>query len=396
MHLSNGELRAYQDRELDERAMERASAHLAACKRCQARAEDLAGRATSVSRRMEGLDHLPGEGAVAAGSALVRFERRYPSKEKMSMFHRMFAKPYRTAWIGLGIVAIIAIAMAFSPVRAIANSFLGLFRVQQFTIVQVNPGDLPEQLGSSSQFQYLISNEVQVEEIGETQTVSDAAEASALAGIPVRLPAGMHGESKLNVQPGAKVSLQIDLQKIRSLLREIGREDITLPDEIDGALVTMDMPRAVTASYGDCENEVDVRLSEADREAGGDPDMPVPQLADCTTLVQMSSPVISAPPGLDIAALGEAFLVVMGMPQEEAAHFSQQIDWTTTLVVPIPRYGTNYRDVNVDGVTGTLIQQSLEDHAPQYMLVWIKEDVLYALAGPGRVDSALAIAKSLQ
>jgi hypothetical protein len=119
-------------------------------------------------------------------------------------------------------------------------------------------------------------------------------------------------------------------------------------------------------------------------------------MPDCTTLVQMQSPEITAPPGLDVAGLGEAFLVVMGMPEEDAEHFSQQIDWTTTLVLPIPRYGTEYRDVSVDGVNGTLIQQSMEEHAPEYLLLWVREGVLYALTGAGNISTALNIANSLE
>jgi hypothetical protein len=328
---------------------------------------------------------------LPAKRALAGFQERYLSKENQSMFQRIFAKPYRPAWIGLGIVAILAIALAFPPVQAIANSFLGLFRVQQISVVQINPGDLPEQLGSSSQFEYLIANDVQIDEIGEPVVISDAAEASDLAGIPVRLPAGLEGLSELVVQPGTRVSMQVDLQKVRTLLAEVGREDIILPDALDGALVELELPRPVTASYGECEFD-----SEAAREAGIDPDDPGQRMLNCTTLVQMQSPEITAPPGLDVAGLGEAFLVVMGMPEEDAEHFSQQIDWTTTLVLPIPRYGTEYRDVNVDGVNGTLIQQSLEEHAPQYLLIWVREGVVYALTGSGKISTALDIGNSLE
>jgi hypothetical protein len=83
--------------------------------------------------------------------------------------------------------------------------------------------------------------------------VADAAEASASAGIPVRLPTSAEGELKLEVQPGAKASFKVDLPKMRALLKDIGRDDLQLPDAIDGAQVTMDLPTAVLASYGKCE-----------------------------------------------------------------------------------------------------------------------------------------------
>ncbi len=102
------------------------------------------------------------------------------------------------------------------------------------------------------------------------------------------------------------------------------------------------------------------------------------------------------PPGLDIVRIGEAFLQVLGMSSEEAAQFSRNLDWTTTLIIPIPRYGASYEEVSVDGVTGTLIRQSLEDHAPQYLLIWIKDGIVYALTGPGTGSNAQNIVRTLQ
>jgi hypothetical protein len=281
--------------------------------------------------------------------------------------------------------------LLFPPVRAAANSFLGLFRVEKFTVAQVNPGDLPKQLGSTSSFENLLSESVTIEESGEPQEVSNPAEASALAGIPVRLPDNVTGDLKLEVQPGATATFKIDLPRVRAVLDEIGRSDIGLPDEIDGATVEVVLPTAVAASYGICDH-----TSEAAREAGADPDDPSSVRTFCTTLVQMVSPTVSAPPGLDVAGLGEAFLQLMGMSADEAAQFSQQVDWSTTLVIPIPRYGAEYQDVVVDGVPGTLIRQSLEQHAPEYLLIWLKDGIVYALTGPGDGAHALEIAASLK
>jgi hypothetical protein len=84
------------------------------------------------------------------------------------------------------------------------------------------------------------------------------------------------------------------------------------------------------------------------------------------------------------------------MTPEEAAQFSQNVDWTTTLVIPIPRNGTEYQDVLVDGVEGTLIMQSERSNFPHYLLVWIKDGIVYGLTGPGMADSALEIANSME
>jgi hypothetical protein len=270
-------------------------------------------------------------------------------------------------------------------VRAIANSFLGLFRVQQIEVVQINPGNLPEQLGSSAEFEALLSQDIQVEELGKLQPAANAVEASQIAGIPVRLPAQVEGEPDLYVQPAARMAFNVDLEQIQTILQEVGYGNIQLPPGLDGAAVTVEIPNAVTAMYGSC------------REAMQDPDDPVAtHKSDCTTLVQMPSPSISAPPGLDVSKIGQAYLQVLGMTPEEAASFAENVDWTTTFVIPIPRYGVSYQDVFVDGVSGTLLQQDLEGHAEQYLLMWVKDGVIYALTGPGDMQTALEVAGSLK
>jgi hypothetical protein len=50
----------------------------------------------------------------------------------------------------------------------------------------------------------------------------------------------------------------------------------------------------------------------------------------------------------------------------------------------------------VDGVKGTLILQNFDNHAGQYLLIWVKNDILYALTGQGDGSEALTIANSIK
>jgi hypothetical protein len=387
MHLTDGELRAYQDQELNEPERARAQLHLSACDLCQDRAEDMASHAGQVEASLASLAPLPHEAPGSIETARARFQARRIEKENLTMFQKIFTRAYRPAWAALAVIVILAAALAIPSVRAVANSFLGLFRIQSVSIVQVDPGDLPDQLGSSEQFQQLISDDVKIEELGEPQEAGSPEEASSLAGIPVRLPAEIEGTPKLHVQPGTRAAFEIDLPRVRALMSEIGQEDIELPDELDGATVTLELPTVVGATYGDCEVE---------REGDQDPDEPGYQTRNCATLIQMASPEISAPPGLDVAGLGQAFLQLLGMSPEEAAQFSQTVDWTTTLVIPIPRYGMTYQDVPVDGVNGTLIWEGQPGAMTHYMLIWVKDGVVYSLSGRGNRSEALSIANSLK
>ncbi len=118
--------------------------------------------------------------------------------------------------------------------------------------------------------------------------------------------------------------------------------------------------------------------------------------AGCVMLVQIPSPVVNTPPNVDLRQLAEIGLEFTGMTQEQAQSFSATVDWTTTLVVPIPRNGAVYKQVTVDGVQGYLIQRPVDD-APQYALIWAKNGIVYAIGGLSNdTATAIAMANSLK
>jgi hypothetical protein len=83
------------------------------------------------------------------------------------------------------------------------------------------------------------------------------------------------------------------------------------------------------------------------------------------------------------------------MSSDQAAQFTKTIDWTSSLVIPIPRNAATYEQVTVDGVTGTLIQRPADD-APQYILLWVKDGIIYAISSLGsNSQQAIQMANSL-
>jgi hypothetical protein len=104
------------------------------------------------------------------------------------MWSKLTSRISRPAWVGLALVAVLAISLAFPPVQAVANSFLKLFRVEQVRVVPVDTEQLAGEMRQSTQLEGLFSESVKVEEGGESQEVSSAGEASARLGMPVRLP----------------------------------------------------------------------------------------------------------------------------------------------------------------------------------------------------------------
>jgi hypothetical protein len=116
---------------------------------------------------------------------------------------------------------------------------------------------------------------------------------------------------------------------------------------------------------------------------------------NCTYLVQAPSPTVSVPPELKMAEIAEAALQLAGMSPSEAHSFCQTVDWSSTMVVPIPRNTSSYETVSVDGVEGTLITEKLPQEN-RYSLLWIKNGVIHSLAGHGNSSDALTLAASLR
>ena len=300
------------------------------------------------------------------------------------MFQKLFSRKMRPALATGLIVALLFITLTIPSIRAAAIEFLGLFRIQQIQVVEFNPANLPQNMDSASQsLERVLANELKVEEMGDPVDVADASEAASLAGFPVLLPAGFDGDTRLTVQPEATASFTVDLALWQGILDEMGRSDLKIPAELDGQTITFHANKSVTLAAGTCilDSEEYENLPRRQRT--------------CTLLVQTPSPTIDAPPGLPINEIAQAGLQLLGMSAEEAAAFSAKIDWANTLLIPVP-VGSEYQDVTVQGVSGTLFSNPYDPGRSQYALVWVKDGILYGLQGVGTAAQALDLANSLK
>lgn len=303
----------------------------------------------------------------------------------------MFLKPLRR-WrrpIGLAVLAaaVIGAGLAFQPVRALAGQFLGLFRVQQVTVLPIDTTGLQALAGDkplTGQLSRMMSSAARVvREPGAPQEVATAAKASQAAGFTVRLPGDRSDLSRLTVQGGGAFEFTLERQLALEVLQELGRTDLALPASLEGATVSVDIPAGVSAAYGDCP-------PAAAEESSGR------HYLHCLILAQSPSPTVTTPPDLDVAELAVLGLQLTGMTAEQAREYSRTVDWTSTLVIPVPRNGSEYGPVAVDGVTGYLIQRPSGD-APQFAVVWVRAGILYAVGGLGdQVEAGLALANSLR
>lgn len=391
-HLNSGRIQAYLDRQIPSDQLAEFDRHLADCSRCRLQLQQAQQRSVFLHSQLSQLDPIPESFQPTAPKAgFVRLSKRLETTKEVNrnMKTNIFPRIPRPVWAVVTLVLVLAVALAFEPVRVFANSFLALFRAEQIQVVQFDPDEIENRLENSSRLEYMLSNDVQVEEQGESHEVASADDASSQAGFSVKLPA-TESPTKFLVQPGARMTFTVNLELVRGVLKDLERDDIQLPDGLDGAVVQMELPTSVISSFGDCKFEPTDQI---------DPDQAPPPLEpsgeDCKTLVQVPSPVISAPPDLDLTKIGEAYLQVLGMDSEEAAAFSRNVNWASTFVIPLPRYYTDYEEVDIDGSPGTLIHNK-DSYRDSYVLVWIEDGIIYALSGEGDTASALETARSIE
>src|SRR5262249_27746726 len=139
--------------------------------------------------------------------------------------------------------------------------------------------------------------------------------------------------------------MTLDRDRLDILLEEVGRSDIQIPESANGALIAVHIPKTVVSGYGDCP--VPQRYANADQSKRER--QPSSVSAHCTYFVQAPSPTVSVPRELNMADIAEAGLQLLGMTPDEARSFCQTVDWSSTLVVPIPRNTSSYETVTVDG-----------------------------------------------
>jgi hypothetical protein len=295
------------------------------------------------------------------------------------------ARRYRPAWIVTALILAVGTSLLFSPVRTLAGNLLSLFRMSEVTFVQIDAEHMPDSqtlAEAAHKLEGLMEEQLALEVQG-TARAADVAEARADAGYAVRFPGALDEAPVVMLEPGLYAAGQIDLPSVRALLGELGYGGVDLPDELDGAEVSVRFGTMVSASYGECER-AGVKGAEL-------PD-------GCVEYAQVPAPLLSAPPELDVDRLGRAYLELLGMSAEEAALFSERVNWATTLVIPLPPSAyLGYKEIVVDGVTGTVVRPvAPSPHVDEYLLVWVRNEIVYALHGVGTTEEALTIANSLR
>src|SRR5262249_46629953 len=146
-------------------------------------------------------------------------------------------------------------------------------------------------------------------------TYATAAEAGTAAGIYVQLPTWMPGgwgidKAGFRGQDAQAARVTVGTTKIEQGLTARNISDISIPPGLNGKTATVEVHPTVMVSWTRDWQHL--------------------------AILESPSPQIQFPAGTDLATLGEIGLRILGMSSSDAHRSAQNIDWRTTMLIPIP------------------------------------------------------------
>jgi len=294
----------------------------------------------------------------------------------------------KPAAVAISVVAVFLIALSFPAVRAVAQQFLDLFRVQRFVAISADPERLKQIARISNEgfdVKSLLSRNVKVvKKPTELQPVESVAAAERLTGIAVQLPGTLPRdvvqEQIFVVREGGALEFTADTSLLQDILDALALRDVVVPQQLNGAVVKVSLPPRVITKYQ--RNGMAQAL-----------------------LAQQTSPEIALPQGVHLPEIIEIALRILGMSLDEARRYAYSIDWHGTLLVPVPANVASFREVDIGASRGLLIeaneQSSLGTSGRRRgeqgaMVLWSDGGKVFSLAGTINKRDLLQMASAIQ
>jgi anti-sigma factor RsiW len=384
MDIDEGKLRAYLDRSLGSAEQSEVEKQLAESAQATAALARLSQEHRAVAPYLAELSPRSGEQADASRAyRRIRSQISDPATQSVAaqmieriteMMRQSFIKRHQLAITVLVVAAVVAVALSFAPVRAMAGSLLQIFRVQTVRVVPVDRDDM-EALRNNPNLEELVDQlkpQVDVDDDSEPQKVDTFDEAEQLAGFQVAKIAALPedaGDVSISVRLQKVVQLQLDKDLLEAVF-DAAEIEINLPDSINDQPVIVTHPNSV--------------VQEWHREG-----------QEILEFSQMTSPAIEYPDGLDLDAFGVAGLQLLGKSKEEAETLGSTIDWANTMVLPLPNDSdTSVTDVSVNGTPGVVFvgSNSADEKAA---IMWTRNGMSYFMKGQFSAEQMIDMAKSV-
>jgi hypothetical protein len=310
--------------------------------------------------------------------------RREPSPEFKEQLRRRLrdedaaalapASSKRHFMLAAAAVVVLSALLSVPAVRASASEFLSLFRVVNFVAVPVEPGRLDRLEANELGIGTLIGEHVEVlADPGPSVAVASLDQAASAAGMSIAVPQWLPNDSTIietTVTREGAVRITANATRLQQVMDALGITDLSVPAGLDGQTVTVRVPPVVM-----------VRYDHAGRRS---------------RLYQARAPQVSLPSSVNLAALGEIGLRILGLSPADARQFAQAIDWNTTLLVAIPQGVSSVRQVTINGRPGIVLQHEPASQSPTSVVLWSTTDRVFALVSIKEIEQVLAMANSVQ
>ena len=369
--VGEGMLRACLDDELSSAARQEIMQHLSQCALCQQRWGEIERSAMLAKERLTLLSPADGRADVQLALASTRRRAEMQSGSLTRIYRRLVMGTERKVWrpilVGALILALFVGVYSFAPTRTIARQLLSIFRVRKFAVIEINPDEAQiEEIGRALEDNLFITEpEVIVDE--PVVSVASIEEARELAGFDVRVPGYIPDDEtpRFSVKGHSEYAFRFTREGLEMFLELAGMDPNRVPDGLDEGVVTIAMPAVV-----------EMRTSRL-------------------SITQAWNPTIEYPEGIDTSLFGEAGLRLFGLSPRKAKRISKSIDWTNTLVLPVPADVADFSEIEVAGEDAVLVRPRHRDDYNRPTLFLEKDDVIYVIAGRHSLDQIIQIAVSM-
>jgi hypothetical protein len=228
-----------------------------------------------------------------------------------------------------------------------------------------------------------------VSTVEEDRPVPSADSASRLAGMHVRLLTARSDPASFVVLGAETTGARANRRQLTTLLAEAGRRELRVDPSIDGAPLSLAVPRGVRVQLGNCPPPIQNTLQS---QIQGPPP-PSMDNGNCVILTEVPQAASATPAGLDTSAVLGIAVELMGMSPNQARDFQRLFGWRGALAMSPPRFVRSYEVVDVGDQPGMLMITGGR-RGPTYVLSWMADGVVYTLTGYGSSADAVALARS--
>ena len=359
-HLNDGLLRL----SVDEPGLvsEERHVHLRECMACQGRRQEISARAGRVSHLL--VDHAPYVDAQLGLASALR-------KARPEAVRR--GRPLAAAAGVLGVartrpamfLAVTLAVLSAGAISGLAQNLVTLLEQPHgAVVVPVPPSDAAglEALADYGTISYSAAP--------LSRPVIDAQAAEAEAGYPPlapgAIPAGAPKSASYRVSPAYTITFTFSAEKARAAAQRRHQPVAPMPADIDATSLYVDVGAIVYAEFG---------------TVSGSP----PLLGTA----RMKTPVVRSS-GVTIKRLQDYLLSQPGISPGLAARIRRIDDPAHTLPIPVLSADAMPEPVEVQGVTGSLLQHSVDGT----VIVWVKDGFAYGVYGSSSVGDLRAAAET--